>query len=117
MAQAYQALIKRIALEVAGGMFPVFDIPLPSPSLKRTQREANFLSGKITLQSRSVPEDRRQHIVVEVVGKTGRWSWQALLLFDEERKPLPEKNFRLFVGAVDHVDGPSSLRSGVYRLR
>lgn len=25
-------------------MYPVFDIPLPSPSLKKTQRETNFLS-------------------------------------------------------------------------
>lgn len=48
-------------------MYPVFDIPLPSPSLKRTQRETNFLSGKNILQNHSVPEDRRQHIAVEDV--------------------------------------------------
>lgn len=80
-------------------MYPVFDIPLPSPSLKRTQRETNFLSGKNILQNHSVPEDRRQHIAVEDVKKTGRWSWQVLLLFDdEERRSADVKIPRGFVG-------------------
>ncbi|RDH33478.1 hypothetical protein BDQ94DRAFT_143182 [Aspergillus welwitschiae] len=35
-------------------MYPVIDIHPSSPSLKRTQRETNFLSRNITLQSRSV---------------------------------------------------------------
>lgn len=45
-------------------MYPVIDIHPSSPSLKRTQREANFLSRKYILQNRSIYKDRRQLIAV-----------------------------------------------------
>lgn len=47
-------------------MYPVIDIHPSSPSLKRTQREANFLSRKYILQNRSIYKviDRWQRIAV-----------------------------------------------------
>lgn len=43
---------------------------------------------------------------------TGRWSWQAPLLFDEEGKLLAGKISAAFVVAAGHVDGPFVLRGG-----
>lgn len=45
-------------------MYPVIDIPPSSPSLKRTQREANFLSRSDLFSRTDRSVDRRQHIAV-----------------------------------------------------
>ena len=66
-------------------MSPFIDIPLPSLSSKRTQREANFLSGmNIHLQSLCLASETRQLIAVEV--RSEQWSWQALFAFLMKKK-------------------------------
>ncbi|KAE8392432.1 hypothetical protein BDV23DRAFT_151223 [Aspergillus alliaceus] len=95
-------------------MFPVIDIHPSSPSLKKTQRKANFLSRNFVLQSRSVrrPKATRRRGI-----KTGRRSWQALLAFFDvmKRKEKLRKGMRrgaLFVAVVGHVPGADILPPG-----
>lgn len=68
-------------------MYPVFDIPLPSPSLKRTQREANFLSGNFfsrTDQSRRTEGNTRRGCVKR--DRTRVVAGSVSFFFDEEEK-------------------------------
>lgn len=94
-------------------MYPVIDIPPSSPSLKRTQREANFLSRKEFL---SRTERSR-----EIEGNTSpwdritrRWSWHVLLnsffdVWEKKEKEVEEtKIFGAFVvrsGEICSVPG------------
>jgi hypothetical protein len=40
-------------------MYPIFDIPPPSPSLKRTQRETNFLQGILIFRTDQLPKESK----------------------------------------------------------
>jgi hypothetical protein len=74
---------------------PIIDIPLPSPSIKKTQRETNFLSRRLrySISRASHPEGCWQRTTV----KNSRWrSWLALLLFDKEKR----SELRIFLAFV-----------------
>lgn len=94
-------------------MYPVIDIHPSSPSLKRTQRETNFLSRKKLLSRTERSVDRRQHTAVGE--KAGRWSWQVLFkLFDVKKKRRKKKKagnrsavFLYSFLVVRHVRGPT----------
>lgn len=83
-------------------MYPVIDIPPSSPSLKRTQREANFLSRKDFSPEPNDQEDRRQHIAVgqELDDGRGRFC-EAFSMYGKERRRTgrAEKN-RSFCSAA-----------------
>lgn len=56
--------IHSITVDAVKKMYPVIDIHPPSPSLKRTQRKANFLSRKALFFRTERSRDRRQHTAV-----------------------------------------------------